>query len=350
MSKFYVTNTFLAGETPSGSKVNVNFSDLLLILNNIDTGADTLSNLIISSTNANPLSISSSAATTEISINNTATDGDPITTYKLSGTTILSMGIDDSDSDKFKIGTTDINTAVSLTIPSSGGAVQFAAGSASAPSISFAADTNTGLSNTADVLIFNTAGVSRGAFISDGSFIVTDTPTDLGITSGTAAGSVISGHNRFFRSVTFAHTGTVRLIGIGNSDNIVIGGEPANTPIILDAGSGHVRMDNASQINWRKGDNSADVRVLDMDSGNNINFGRDDAIGDIQVFNQIVGYDDAASPSQKWNISAAGAATFAGAVAIGNTVNSVSPTSPNRTITISVGGSTYYLAAKTTND
>lgn len=30
--------------------------------------------------------------------------------------------------------------------------------------------------------------------------------------------------------------------------------------------------------------------------------------------------------------------------------NAVSPTSPNRTVTISIGGTTYYLAAKTTND
>ena len=37
-------------------------------------------------------------------------------------------------------------------------------------------------------------------------------------------------------------------------------------------------------------------------------------------------------------------------IAIGNTVNSVSPTSPNRTVTINIGGTTYYLAAKTTND
>jgi hypothetical protein len=44
------------------------------------------------------------------------------------------------------------------------------------------------------------------------------------------------------------------------------------------------------------------------------------------------------------------AATFAGAVAIGNTVSSVSPTSPNRTITMVVGGVTLYIAAKTTND
>ena len=56
-----------------------------------------------------------------------------------------------------------------------------------------------------------------------------------------------------------------------------------------------------------------------------------------------------------WNQKAAinsytGAATFAGAVTIGNTVNTVSPTSPNRTITMVVNGVTLYLAAKTTND
>ena len=45
-----------------------------------------------------------------------------------------------------------------------------------------------------------------------------------------------------------------------------------------------------------------------------------------------------------------GGLTATGAVAIGNTVNTVSPTSPNRTVTMVIGGVTYYLAAKTTND
>jgi hypothetical protein len=45
-----------------------------------------------------------------------------------------------------------------------------------------------------------------------------------------------------------------------------------------------------------------------------------------------------------------GNATFSGAVAIGNTVNTVNPTSPNRTITMVIGGTTYYLHAKTTNN
>ena len=32
------------------------------------------------------------------------------------------------------------------------------------------------------------------------------------------------------------------------------------------------------------------------------------------------------------------------------TANAVSPTSPNRTLTVTIGGNTYYIAAKTTND
>jgi len=67
------------------------------------------------------------------------------------------------------------------------------------------------------------------------------------------------------------------------------------------------------------------------------------------------GYYTSDNAALAWNQKAAinsytGAATFAGAVAIGNTVSSVSPTSPNRTITMVVGGVTLYIAAKTTND
>jgi hypothetical protein len=39
-----------------------------------------------------------------------------------------------------------------------------------------------------------------------------------------------------------------------------------------------------------------------------------------------------------------------GVLSIGNTVNAVSPTAPNRTVAMSIGGTTYYLHAKTTND
>jgi len=45
-----------------------------------------------------------------------------------------------------------------------------------------------------------------------------------------------------------------------------------------------------------------------------------------------------------------GALTTTGAIAIGNTVNTVTATLPNRTITMVIGGTTYYIHAKTTND
>ena len=45
-----------------------------------------------------------------------------------------------------------------------------------------------------------------------------------------------------------------------------------------------------------------------------------------------------------------GTVIFAGDIRPGNTVNTVSPTSPNRTITMIVNGVTLYIAAKTTND
>lgn len=54
--------------------------------------------------------------------------------------------------------------------------------------------------------------------------------------------------------------------------------------------------------------------------------------------------------SDVFTVDYSGNATFAGSIAINNTVNTVNPTSPNRTITIVVGGTTYYIPAKTTND
>jgi hypothetical protein len=49
-------------------------------------------------------------------------------------------------------------------------------------------------------------------------------------------------------------------------------------------------------------------------------------------------------------ITAASITTTGGGAFGITTANVVSPTSPNRTITITLAGTTYYLAAKTTND
>ena len=68
---------------------------------------------------------------TEIQIDNSATDGDAFLSFQLSGTSKFTMGVDDGDSDKFKIGTTaigtgtmvalDTNSKVSLSNNDSGG-------------------------------------------------------------------------------------------------------------------------------------------------------------------------------------------------------------------------------------
>src|SRR3989338_1052488 len=66
--------------------------------------------------------LSSGAANTTLKIANTnAGDFDPVIGFELAeGTHTFSMGVDDSDSDKFKIGTTAIETNTRLTIDSSG--------------------------------------------------------------------------------------------------------------------------------------------------------------------------------------------------------------------------------------
>ncbi|MBI2607293.1 MAG: hypothetical protein HYW51_00470, partial [Candidatus Doudnabacteria bacterium] len=66
------------------------------------------------------LEVENGSATTGIQISNTATDGDPFLAFALSGTKTFTMGVDDGDSDKFKIGTTAIGTNTRLTIDSSG--------------------------------------------------------------------------------------------------------------------------------------------------------------------------------------------------------------------------------------
>jgi len=65
------------------------------------------------------LDFTSNQALTEVRIDNTATDGDPILAWQLGGTSQFTMGVDDGDSDLFKLGTTAIGTSTFLTISTS---------------------------------------------------------------------------------------------------------------------------------------------------------------------------------------------------------------------------------------
>ena len=144
MANVAVTNTFVAGTSAVASQVNTNFSDIVTWLNNRNAGTDTWGQLKITATVANPVIITSSAATTEVSIDNTATDGDPLLTFKFSGSTAFTIGADDTD-DFLKFATTALTTNVAMQIPSGGTQVQFNAGLVGTPSISFIGDADTGM-------------------------------------------------------------------------------------------------------------------------------------------------------------------------------------------------------------
>jgi hypothetical protein len=66
------------------------------------------------------LTLAGAGSTSGLVINNTATDGDPFLAFALSGTQTFTMGVDDGDSDTFKIGTTAIGTNTRFAIDSSG--------------------------------------------------------------------------------------------------------------------------------------------------------------------------------------------------------------------------------------
>ena len=80
------------------------------VAENSDGALDTVLTL-----NENVMDFTSTQATTELRIDNTATDGDPILSFQLGGTSQFTMGVDDGDSDKFKIGTTAIGASTWLT-------------------------------------------------------------------------------------------------------------------------------------------------------------------------------------------------------------------------------------------
>lgn len=114
--------------------------------------------------------------------------------------------------------------------------VTFQDGTASAPGIRFGSDTNTGwFRKGTDKPAFSAGGLESGFVNTDGALVWYDFANDSAYTgsSGTSAGSIVSGHNRFFRSVNFARNGTVRLVGVNNSNEVVLGGETGTNPTLV---------------------------------------------------------------------------------------------------------------------
>lgn len=179
MAVLAVTNTLVEGATIFASEHNTNYSDIVTYINNRYNGTDTWLNMKVSATAANPVDVSGSGSTTEVSINNSATDGDPILTFKLSGSQTHVIGVDDGDSDFLKFATTGLATNVAMQIPTTGAQVQFNAGSVGTPSISIIGDTDIGMYKYAT----NSIGFSCAGVVS----LVLDANNRARFTDGTAA-------------------------------------------------------------------------------------------------------------------------------------------------------------------
>lgn len=182
MANLSITKGYADGAVLTKSLLDTSFDDVSTWLNAKDNATADWLNVYISATSAIPLSVTSSAATTTVKINNTATDGDPKIDFQLSGSSIHSIYVDDSDSDYLKFSTTG-----GVGMQMLGGAtarVEFKNGNATTPSRSFIGAVQTGpyLLNTNDyaISIFGAGQVA----ITDGTIQpITDNDIDLGTSS-----------------------------------------------------------------------------------------------------------------------------------------------------------------------
>ena len=120
MANVSVTNTFAASTTAVAAEVNQNFTDLVDYTNARDDGTAAWQNLVVTATVANPVKFNGNQSLTKVSINNTATDGDPVLSWELGGVGQYTMGVNDGNGDVLQIGTTAIDTGTMWQLNSAG--------------------------------------------------------------------------------------------------------------------------------------------------------------------------------------------------------------------------------------
>jgi hypothetical protein len=255
---------------------------------------------------------------------------------------------------------------------------RFMAGTAALPSISFQSDTNTGIYLAgADNLCFSIGGLTR---LEVGPSNISSAFTFL--PDATASLRDIGSGTRFWndlfitRSIINAGTGLSFRLYAGGSHQWDIYTNGTNLRFDDNTGAGDAIF---GRNLVSRNSSSSTPSVMLIDNGDSLQFSshyiRNDTAKELvlttfgsTISGTINGYAknncSEIKPSSNLFVSLA-SSTFlsvgfnnvekfkidsAGAISIGNTVNAVSPTSPNRTVTIVIGGVTYYLAAKTTND
>lgn len=135
MANIDITRNYSDGNALTKAMLDTSFDDVETWLNARDNATASWLNVKItgaSSADVDLLSVNGSGATTNLIVNNTATDGDPGIKLQLSGSNRLYMYSDDSDSDYVKFTN---NTGVCMTIGQGATWTGFAHGTAVLPGI-----------------------------------------------------------------------------------------------------------------------------------------------------------------------------------------------------------------------
>ena len=168
-------------------------------------------------------------------------------------------------------------------------------------------------------------------------------------TSGTAIGVNVPAIGNF---LDFRVAGTF-IFGVTGSGRVSVGGNglslSGNRTTSAWTTSGQGLTQAAST--WTDNSSSGTVPAIYINAFKSPTFGFSNATTVTNAYNTY--FEDPVAGTNgtltaKWALGA-DSAKFT-TLAIGNSLNSVSPTSPNRTITMVVGGTTVYIACKTTND
>jgi cytoskeletal protein CcmA (bactofilin family) len=171
----------------------------------------------------------SSSSADGLDINNTST-GDPVIEFQLSGTSKFVMGVDNSDSDKFKIGTTAVETSTCLTIDSTGPKLTIGSGAAADTAIIFdgnAQDFYIALDDSADDLL-----IGLGSTIGTTPAISID--ENLKSTFG---GDVVIGGTTPTLTIGDAGAEDTAIVFDGNAQDFYVGLDDSADDLVIGVGS-----------------------------------------------------------------------------------------------------------------